>query len=80
MLDKIAQDEKNKDVACEVGMINAALALLGNANYKNNLVRRFVIKKEINAKYAHLRSDKVPMTGKNRDFAGCWESAIRCCW
>ena len=43
-------------------MINDALALLGNANYRNNLVRRFVMKKEINHKYAHLCSDKVPIT------------------
>lgn len=62
VLDKVAQDEGNAVVAHEVGMINGALALLGHANYRNNLVRRFNIKREINPKYAHLCSDKVPMT------------------
>lgn len=60
-LDKVALDG-NPDVAHEVGMLNGALALLGNANHKNNLTRRFIIKREINQKYAHLCSDKVPMT------------------
>ncbi|MPC71410.1 hypothetical protein E2C01_065687 [Portunus trituberculatus] len=55
VLDKVAQDESNAVVAHEVGMINGALALLGQANYSN-------IKREINQKYAHLCSDKVPMT------------------
>lgn len=45
-------------VAQEVGMINGALALLGDANHKNNLARRFVMKQ----KYSHLCSDRVPMT------------------
>ncbi|MPC29290.1 hypothetical protein E2C01_022516 [Portunus trituberculatus] len=62
VLDKEAQDEGNSVVAHEVGMINGALALLGHANYRNNLVRCFNIKWEINQKYAHLYSDKVPMT------------------
>ncbi|MPC61369.1 hypothetical protein E2C01_055439 [Portunus trituberculatus] len=61
VLDKIAQTVQ-PDVAHEVGMLNGALALLGNANHKNNLVRWFIIKHEINQKYAHLCSDKVPMT------------------
>lgn len=61
VLDKIAQDGQN-DVAHEVGMLNTALALLGHANHRNNLTRRFIIKREINQKYAHLCSDKVPMT------------------
>lgn len=61
VLDTIAQNG-NPDVAHEVGMINGALALLGSANHKNNLTRRFIIKREINQKYAHLCSDKVPMT------------------
>ena len=61
-LNKVVQDEDHPVVAREVGMINGALALLGNANYKNNLARRFVMKWEINHKYAHLCSDKVPVT------------------
>ena len=61
VLDKIAQTGQ-QDVAQEVGMLNGALALLGHANHKNNLARRFIIKHEINQKYAHLCSDKVPMT------------------
>ncbi|XP_071532017.1 uncharacterized protein [Panulirus ornatus] len=61
VLDKIAQTSQ-PDVAQEVGMLNGALALLGHANHKNNLARRFIIKREINHKYAHLCSDKVPMT------------------
>lgn len=62
VLDRVAQDEGNSVVAHEVGMVNGALALLGHANYKNNLARRFNIKREINPKYSHLCSDKVPMT------------------
>ncbi|XP_076066123.1 uncharacterized protein LOC143039747 [Oratosquilla oratoria] len=62
VLDKVAQDEGNAVVAHEVGMINGALALLGHANYRNRLVRRFNIKREINQKYSHLCSDKVPMS------------------
>ncbi|MPC83134.1 hypothetical protein E2C01_077827 [Portunus trituberculatus] len=45
VLDKIAQDEGHAGVAQEVGMINGALALLGNANHRNNLARRFIIKR-----------------------------------
>ncbi|XP_076039215.1 uncharacterized protein LOC143024302 [Oratosquilla oratoria] len=62
VLDKVAQDEGNAVVAHEVGMINGALALLGHANYRNNLVRRFNIKREINQKYSHLCSDNMPMS------------------
>ncbi|XP_071524989.1 uncharacterized protein [Panulirus ornatus] len=61
VLNKIAQTSQ-PDVAQEVGMLNGALALLGHANHKNNRARRFIIKREINHKYAHLCSDKVPMT------------------
>ncbi|MPC66418.1 hypothetical protein E2C01_060565 [Portunus trituberculatus] len=61
VLDKIAQTGQ-PDVANEVGMLNGALALLGNANHKNNLAHRFIIKHEINQKDAFLCSDKVPMT------------------
>ncbi|XP_050706773.1 uncharacterized protein LOC126992160 [Eriocheir sinensis] len=61
VLDRIAQDGR-PDVAHEVGMLNGALALLGHANHRNNLTRRFVIKREINQRYSHLCSDKVPMT------------------
>ena len=62
VLDKVAQEEGNSVVAYGVGMINGALALLWYANYKNNLARCFNIKREINQKYSHLCSDKVPMT------------------
>ncbi|MPC71047.1 hypothetical protein E2C01_065315 [Portunus trituberculatus] len=61
-LDDLAEQEANSKVAHEVSMINGALALLGNANHRNNLVRRFVMKLEINYKYAHLCSNKVPMS------------------
>ncbi|XP_045104750.1 uncharacterized protein LOC123500137 [Portunus trituberculatus] len=60
MLEKIVQTGQ-PDVAHEVGMLNGDLALLGNANHKINLARRFIIKREINQKDAHLCSDKVPM-------------------
>ncbi|KAK3869864.1 hypothetical protein Pcinc_001666 [Petrolisthes cinctipes] len=42
VLDKVAQEEGNSVLANEVGMINGALALFGNANYRNNLTRRFI--------------------------------------
>lgn len=61
-LDKVAQDEGNTVVAHEVSLLNGALALLGNANHKNNIARRFVMKRELNQKYAHLCSEKVPMS------------------
>lgn len=61
-LDKVAQDEGNSAVAREVSLLNGALALLGNANHKNNIARRFVMKRELNQKYAHLCSEKVPMS------------------
>ncbi|MPC63127.1 hypothetical protein E2C01_057221 [Portunus trituberculatus] len=61
-LDKVAQDEEHPVVAQEVAMINSALDLLGNANFKNNLARRFVLKRELNQKFTHLCSEKVPMT------------------
>ncbi|MPC54872.1 hypothetical protein E2C01_048800 [Portunus trituberculatus] len=61
VLDKIAQIGQ-PDVAHEVGMLNGGLALLGNTNHKNNLAHRFIIKRKINQKYAHLCSDKMPMT------------------
>ena len=62
ILDKVAQEENLPVVAHEVGMINGALALLGNVNFRNNLVRRYVMKREINQKLSHLCTDKVPMT------------------
>lgn len=62
VLDKVAQDECNTVISQEVGMINGALALLGNANHKNNLARRFIMKRELNQKYSHLCSDRVPMS------------------
>lgn len=61
-LDKVAQVDDLSEVAREVDNLNGALALLGTANYKNNLARRFVMKREINSKYAHLCSSKVPVT------------------
>ncbi|MPC47180.1 hypothetical protein E2C01_040918 [Portunus trituberculatus] len=50
VLDKIAQTGQS-DVAHEVCMLNGALALLGNANHKNNLAHWFINKHEINQKY-----------------------------
>ena len=61
--DKVAHEENNPIVANEVAKLNGALALLGNANYRNNLTRRHVIKRDINPKYSHLCSDKAPVTG-----------------
>ena len=61
VLDKIAQDG-HPDVVHEVRMLNGALALLVNANHRNNLTRSFIIKREINQKYTHLCSDKVLLT------------------
>ncbi|XP_045105428.1 uncharacterized protein LOC123500945 [Portunus trituberculatus] len=61
-LDKVAQDSDLPEVAREVGVLNGALALLGNANYKNNLARQFAMKRKVNHKYAHLCSSKVPVT------------------
>ena len=46
--------------AHEIGILNGALALLGNANHRNNLTRKFIIKREIN--HAQLCSDKALMT------------------
>ena len=61
-LDQVAQEGALPIVEQEVSNINAALALLGTANHKNNLARRFVLKREINQKYSHLCSDKLPMS------------------
>lgn len=61
-LDKVAQDEGNSVVAQEVSLLSGALAMLGNKNHKNNIARRFVMKRELNQKYAHLCSEKVPMS------------------
>ncbi|MPC66283.1 hypothetical protein E2C01_060430 [Portunus trituberculatus] len=47
VLAKIAQTGL-PDIAHEVDMLNGALALLGNANHKNNLAHQFIIKCEIN--------------------------------
>ncbi|MPC99163.1 hypothetical protein E2C01_094560 [Portunus trituberculatus] len=59
---KVAQEGKHSVVAQEVGVLNGALALLGNANFRNNLSRRFVMKRELNQKFSHLCIEKVPMT------------------
>ncbi|MPC35589.1 hypothetical protein E2C01_029014 [Portunus trituberculatus] len=48
VLDKVAQDGGLPEVARAVCVLNGALALLGNANYKSNLARRFAMKHEIN--------------------------------
>ena len=61
-LDKVVQDEGNPILAHTLGIINGALALLGNANHKNNLVRRFLIRREISKKNSHLCLDKLPMS------------------
>lgn len=61
-LDDLAEREGNAKVAHEVSMLNGALALLGNANHRNNLARRSVMKREINFRYVHLCSEKVPIT------------------
>ncbi|MPC55150.1 hypothetical protein E2C01_049081 [Portunus trituberculatus] len=58
----VAQEDDHPLVEQEVNRINGALALLGHANHKNNLVRRFVMKREINQKYSHLCFDKWPMS------------------
>lgn len=63
MLDKVARDEEHQIIANEVAMLNGALALLGNAHYRNNLNRRHIIKRDINPKYSHLCADKAPVTG-----------------
>ena len=63
VLDKVARDEEHQIIANEVAMLNGALALLGNAHYRNNLTRRHIIKRDINPKYSHLCADKAPMTG-----------------
>ena len=62
VLDRFVQEQGNSVIAQEVGKLNGVLALLGHANHKTNLARRFVMKREINQKYVHLCSDKVPMT------------------
>lgn len=62
VLDKVAQDSGDPVVAQEVAKVNGALALLGTANHKTNLARRFVMRREINQKYTHLCSDRVPIT------------------
>ena len=61
VMDKVTQ-EGSPEVANEIHMLNGALALLGHANHRNNLTRRFIIKREINQKYVHLCADKAPMT------------------
>ena len=61
VMDKVTQ-EGSPEVAKEIHMLNGALALLGHANHRNNLTRRFIIKREINQKYVHLCADKAPMT------------------
>ena len=63
VLDKVAQEGEHPAVASEVAMLSGALALLGNANFRNNLTRRHVIKRDINPKYSHLCLDKAPITG-----------------
>ncbi|MPC39436.1 hypothetical protein E2C01_032972 [Portunus trituberculatus] len=52
--DRITQTIRHEGVAHGVVLINGTLALLGNTNYHNNLVKRFLIKHEINPRYNHL--------------------------
>ncbi|MPD03189.1 hypothetical protein E2C01_098814 [Portunus trituberculatus] len=52
VLDKVAHDDNLPVVAQEVAKFNGALALLGNAHYRNNLTRRHVIKGDINPMYS----------------------------
>ncbi|MPC29701.1 hypothetical protein E2C01_022947 [Portunus trituberculatus] len=70
VLDKLAHDEKNQVIANEVAMLNGALALLGNAHYRNNLTRSHVIKRDINPKYSHVCRqgfhDRTPSSGEPR--------------
>lgn len=54
VLDRVAHKDGNAVVPSEVAMLNGALAVLGNANFRNNLTRRRIIKREINKKYSHL--------------------------
>ncbi|MPC54448.1 hypothetical protein E2C01_048364 [Portunus trituberculatus] len=54
----LAKEDDYPLVEQEVNRINGTLAFLGHANHKNNLVRRFVKKQEINHKCSHLCSDK----------------------
>ncbi|XP_045133116.1 uncharacterized protein LOC123517183 [Portunus trituberculatus] len=61
-LDRLVQNTGNSQVAQEVGKINGALALLGYANFRTNLARKLLMKREINPKYAHLCSERVPIT------------------
>ena len=61
-LDMLAQEVGNSVVVQEIGRINGALAMLGRANYRTNLARRFIMKREINPIYSHLCTDKVPMS------------------
>ncbi|XP_063884456.1 uncharacterized protein LOC135113218 isoform X2 [Scylla paramamosain] len=63
VLDKFANEEQNQVIGQEVAMLNGALGLLGHANFKLNMNRRFFLKREINQKYAHLCTDKTPATG-----------------
>lgn len=63
VLDKFANEEPNQVIGHEVAMLNGALGLLGHANFKLNMNRRFFLKREINQKYAHLCTDKTPATG-----------------
>ncbi|MPC62364.1 hypothetical protein E2C01_056447 [Portunus trituberculatus] len=61
VLDKVAP-EGRPEVASEIHILSGALAVCGHVNHRNNLTRRFIIKRKINQKYAYLCSDKAPMT------------------
>lgn len=62
VVNKVAQEENHPVVTQEVGMINSALALLGNVNFRNKLGRRYIMKREINHKFMHHCTEKVSMT------------------
>ena len=61
-LDRVVQGDSHPVVTQEVGMINGAVVVLGRANHRANLARRFIMKREINQKYAHLCNVMVPMS------------------
>ena len=63
VLDKFTNEEENQVIGPEVAMLIGALGLFGHANFKLNVSQRHFLRREINLKYAHLCTDKTPMTG-----------------
>ena len=62
VLDKFTNEEENQVIGPEVAMLIGALGLFGHANFKLNVSQRHFLRREINLKYAHLCTDKTPMT------------------